>query len=99
MAADAYLGMTVGRYVVDSELGRGGMGVVYRGRQLSLGRPVAIKVLPPTVDGHDSVGRLLQEASAIASLAHENIVYVYDVGQVASMTYVVMELLDGTSLR
>jgi len=98
--SDPFLGKTVGRYVIESELGRGGMGVVYRGRQVSLGRPVAIKLLPASL-GNDTeaVERLRQEARVIAGLAHENIVYVYDVGQLDRSTYVIMELVDGQSLK
>jgi serine/threonine protein kinase len=77
----SFLGRTIaGRYVLDSEIGRGGMGVVYKARQPSLARTVAVKVLPPQLAmDPEFVERFRQEAQTIAGLAHENIVHVYDI--------------------
>lgn len=85
-----------GRYVLEEEVGRGGMGVVYRAHDQVLDRKVAYKVLSPDVTGvvGDST-ELLKEARAAARLSHPNIVQVYDAGRVASGFFVVMELVEG----
>jgi hypothetical protein len=93
------------RYLIESELGRGGMGVVYRGRDLLLKRPVAVKVVGPGVLGTEGRARLLREAQAVASLNQPNIVAVYDAGEAelpghdGHAAYVVMELVEGQTLR
>ncbi len=87
-----------GRYRLDTELGRGAMGVVFRARDLELARDVAVKVLAGSRDdqGHQ---RLLQEARMAATLNHPRVVAVYDVGIEQGAPYVVMELVPGGSLR
>ena len=81
-------------------VGSGGMGVVYRARQRSLDRDVAIKILAPNVaDSADFVDRFQREAKALATLTHPNIVAVYDYGMTDGVAYIVMEWIDGTSLR
>lgn len=81
-------------------IGQGGMGAVYRARQRSLDRVVALKVLPPEV-GHDPAfaERFGREARALGSLTHPNIVMVFDFGQVSGYYYFVMEYVDGVNLR
>ncbi len=81
-------------------LGRGGMGVVYKARQLQLDRIVALKILPP-VDALsvDFVARFTREARALAKLNHPNIVSVYDFGETGGLYYIVMEYVDGANLR
>ncbi|MBX7211792.1 MAG: serine/threonine protein kinase [Verrucomicrobiaceae bacterium] len=89
-------------YAVQSLVGRGGMGAVYRGMQRSLDRPVAIKVLPPEVAGRDPqfAARFQQEARAMARLSHPHIVPVHDFGETPDgMLYFVMEFIDGTDLQ
>ncbi len=86
------------RYQLDSERGRGGMGVVYKGRDLLLDREVAIKVLNKTGLGTEGRVRLLREAQAVARLNHPNIITVYDAGEADGVPYIVMELLQGGSL-
>ncbi len=99
MTDDPWIGKTVGRYRVEALVGRGGMGVVYRGTQSSLNRSVAIKILPPDLaEDQEFVRRFHQEAKAIAGLAHENIVYVFDIEEHEGTTYIVMEFIDGASL-
>lgn len=87
-----------GRYQIAAELGRGGMGVVYRAHDVVLDRDVAVKLLPEGHLGAQGRARLLHEARAAARLNHPNIIAVYDAGQAAGFTFVVMELLEGESL-
>lgn len=92
--------MPLGRYSVQVRVGLGGMGAVYRGTQLSLGRPVAIKVLRVS-DGYDFAfeDRFRREARAMAALNHPNIVAIYDYGHLGTeFLYFVMEFVDGTDL-
>jgi hypothetical protein len=92
------------RYLLQEELGRGGMGVVYRALDTRLERHVAVKLVSAGSLGTAGQTRLLGEARAIASLNHPNIVAVYDVGESGAnagqtLTYIVMELIEGHSLR
>lgn len=86
------------RYRLDGEIGRGGMGVVYRATDLELMREVAVKVLPDTSSAPDARERLLREARAAAALNHPHIVSVHDVGEAQGMPFFVMELVNGPSL-
>jgi predicted Ser/Thr protein kinase len=81
-------------------LGRGGMGIVYKARQVGLDRLVALKVLPPEV-GRDPAfaERFGREARALARLHHPGIVTIYDFGQSGGLYYLVMEFVDGVNLR
>jgi predicted ATPase/predicted Ser/Thr protein kinase len=87
------------RYRVESELGHGGMGVVYRAYDTLLNRSVAIKVLDAAGLGTTCRARFLAEARAAAGLNHPNIVSVYDVGEVDGLPFIVMELVEGQTLR
>lgn len=89
----------LGDFTLVKEMGRGGMGVVYKARQESLGRFVALKVLP-SFAGMDpaAVQRFRREAEACARLAHPGIVPVYGVGEVEGVHYYAMEMVDGPSL-
>src|SRR4051812_37784790 len=81
-------------------LGRGGMGVVYKARQLQLDRIVALKILPPLdALSADFVARFTREARSLAKLNHANIVHVYDFGEAGGLYYIVMECVDGVNLR
>jgi predicted ATPase len=86
------------RYRLDDELGRGGMGVVYRGHDTVLGRDVAVKVLSPDALGTDGPSRLIHEARAVAKLDHPNIVTVHDAGESDGTPYIVMQLVEGEPL-
>jgi serine/threonine-protein kinase len=91
--------MIAGKYELDSLIGEGGMGTVWRARNVALDAPVAIKVVRSTGDRALLSGRLMQEARAAAKLAHPAIVKVFDIGQTeAGDPFIVMELLQGTSL-
>jgi serine/threonine-protein kinase len=83
-----------------SRIGGGGMGVVYRAEQLSLGRAVAVKLVRPASAGDEEfISRLRSEARLIATLNHQHVVQVHDIGHEAGFHYIVMELVDGPSLR
>ena len=90
----------LGAYEVVEPLGKGGMGEVYRARDTRLGREVAIKVLPEqTASSPDALARFDFEARAVATLNHPNILALHDVGAESGVSYVVMELLEGETLR
>jgi serine/threonine protein kinase len=94
-----WIGKQLGQYQITSEIGRGGMAVVYKARQPSLGRYVALKVLPPHLaSDQDFVARFRREAMAAAQLNHPHIVTIHDVGQEGDTHFIVMEYLEGQSL-
>src|SRR5687768_11481906 len=81
-------------------LGRGGMGVVYKARQKTLNRLVALKLLAPErVDDSRFAERFAREAQALAALNHQNIVTVHDFGQAGGFYFLLMEFVDGVNLR
>src|SRR5437773_9077595 len=93
-------GGMLGQYRIGEEIGRGGMGAVYRAFQPALNRQVAIKVLPPEFAHNPAlVARFRQEANAIASLRHPNIVTIFDFGEQDGTLYFVMEFVPGGTLR
>ncbi len=86
-------------YEILGVAGRGGMGVVYKARQLSLQRQVAIKVVPLGAPGGDElIARFHQERWLLAQLAHPNLVAAYDAGGIAGLPYFVMEFIEGIGL-
>lgn len=88
------------RYEVLERLGGGGMAVVYKARDLYLHRKVAVKVLRPQFAGDENfVRRFRREAQSAASLSHPNVVAIYDVGQYEDTHYIVMEYVEGTTLK
>ncbi len=85
---------------LECTIGRGGMGVVLRARQRRLDRPVALKLLAPNVaDDPDFAQRFEREARALARLSHQNIVGVHDFGEAGGHFYLLMEFVEGASLR
>jgi predicted Ser/Thr protein kinase len=87
-------------YEIQECLGHGGMGVVYKARQKSLDRMVAIKILLPDRMGMGTfAGRFAREAATLAKLSHPNIVTVHDFGEAEGLFYLVMEYVDGLNLR
>ncbi|MBN1515810.1 serine/threonine protein kinase [Candidatus Sumerlaeota bacterium] len=89
-----------GKYEIREELGRGGMGVVYKGVQKSLDRPVAIKMLSRQLaDNDEFVHRFRQEAIVIAKLNHPNIIRVFDIEESDETFYIIMEFLEGDTLQ
>src|SRR5438132_5933349 len=92
-------GQSLGGYKLDEEIGRGSMGMVYRGRQIALGREVAIKVLSQALAKDASyVARFIREAQIIAGLNHPNIVQMFEAGQQNGLVYFVMEYVQGPTI-
>nr|BBH92518.1 hypothetical protein KTA_07170 [Thermogemmatispora argillosa] len=92
-------GQSLGGYLLEEEIGRGSMGMVYRGKQFALGRDVAIKILPHALAKDTSyVARFIREARIIAGLNHPNIVQIYDAGEQKGVLYFVMEYVQGPTL-
>jgi serine/threonine-protein kinase len=93
------VGTTISHYEVLDKLGEGGMGVVYKGRDLNLGRFVALKVLIPAVgDTPDRQARFIQEARAASSLNHPNIITIYEIATTGDRDCIVMEFVRGQTL-
>jgi Tol biopolymer transport system component len=93
-------GSKLGPYEIQSPLGAGGMGEVYRARDGRLNRDVAIKILPASFSTDpDRLQRFAQESRAAAALNHPNILSIYDIGEDHGAPYVVSELLEGETLR
>ena len=99
IAAGSAIGTTIGEYELRQELGRGGMGVVYRAFQASLQRTVALKMIPNAAfAASQDLARLRAEALAAARLSHPNIVPVYEVGEHNGQPWFSMQFIQGTTL-
>jgi serine/threonine protein kinase len=97
---DSLVGSSFGDFELLAEIGRGGMGVVYKAKQKSLDRVVALKLLPTNPSRSQTVlARFLAEARAAAALAHPNIVTIFQVGECACGHYFAMEYVDGPTLE
>src|ERR1051325_2106911 len=92
-------GTILGPYEIVAHIGAGGMGDVWRARDKRLGRDVAVKVLPEFAAGDAEIRRFEQEARAAGALNHPGLVTIYDVGRTDNSPHIVMELLEGETLR
>ena len=93
------IGRVFGHFEVIQEIGSGGMGVVYKARDLHLDRFVALKILPPEkVADTERKRRFVQEAKAASALNHSNIVHIYDINTEAGVDYIAMEHVKGATL-
>ncbi|MFN2632411.1 MAG: protein kinase, partial [Thermoanaerobaculia bacterium] len=94
------VGSKLGPYEILSPLGAGGMGEVWRARDTRLNREVAIKVLPAELaSDRDRLARFEQEARSASALNHPGIVTIYEVGKSDAVSYIAMELVQGSTLR
>ena len=100
MAADLWIGREILGYSVESLVGRGGMGVVYRAYDLRLKRSVALKLVAPELSQDDEFRtRFLAETELAASLEHPNVVPIYDAGEVDGQLYLAMRYVEGSDLK
>jgi len=98
--SESLIGRTLSHFRIDAKLGEGGMGVVYRATDETLGREVALKVLPDSHAGDDERRRrFLREARSAAAVTHPNIATVYEVGEIDGKVFIAMELIAGGTLR
>src|SRR5512139_3754650 len=94
------IGQSIKHFEVEELLGKGGMGVVYRAKDTRLGRPVALKLLPPEFSrDEERKARFLQEARSAARLNHPAIAQVYDVDEAEQGLFIAMELVEGRTVK
>lgn len=99
MSKEDLVGKIVGKYKIVEKIGEGGMGIVYKGIQISLNRPVAMKMLPQNLaSDKDFVTRFKQEALSVAKLNHRNIIQVYDTDELEGNYFIIMEYIEGETL-
>ncbi|HSA96682.1 MAG TPA: serine/threonine-protein kinase, partial [Acidobacteriota bacterium] len=93
------VGQTLKHYRIETRLGKGGMGVVYRARDTRLDRPVALKTLPPgLIADPERKSRLLREARSAAAISHPAIAQVYEIDETDGVLFIAMEYVDGKTV-
>ena len=100
LTSEGMIGQAIKHYQVEELLGQGGMGVVYKARDTRLGRPVALKVLPPEFTrDEERKGRFKREARAAAAVTHPAIAQIYDVDEGPEGLFIAMELVEGKTVK
>ncbi|MHC4662742.1 MAG: serine/threonine protein kinase [Planctomycetota bacterium] len=94
-----FIGKKIGSCEIIGKIGSGGMGVIYKAKHTRLNKTVAIKILSPALMKESHKKRFLREARAAASIEHPNVVMVYDVGEEEGYYYIVMQFVEGKSLK
>src|SRR6266571_7499925 len=94
------IGKTISHYRILEEVGRGGMGVVYKAEDIKLKRTVAMKFLPKSLSAHgEERERFALEAQAASALNHPNVATIYEIDEADGETFIVMEYVEGQTLR
>ena len=97
---DNFKGKRISHYEILDQIGKGGMGLVYKAKDLKLDRIVAIKFLPPHLaSSEENKIRFMQEAKAAASLSHPNIMSIYEIDEFEDSVFMVMEYVEGKTLK
>ena len=95
-----FKGKKISHYQIIDQIGQGGMGVVYKAKDLNLERTVAIKFLPAHLaSSEENKKRFLMEAKSAASLNHPNIMSIYEIGEFENSVFMVMEFVEGETLK